>query len=38
LTGKGPMSWATPYYAHHNQTECEYNETYYGGVFCDPSV
>lgn len=38
LTGKGPRSWATPYYAHHNQTECEHNETYFGGVFCDSRV
>lgn len=38
LTGKGPGSWATPYYHHHNQTECEYNQQYYGGVFCDNTV
>jgi hypothetical protein len=38
LTGKGPRTWATPYFPHHNQTECEHNETYYGGVFCDSSI
>lgn len=38
LTGKGPGSWATPYYPHHNHTECEHNATYYGGVFCDNTV
>jgi hypothetical protein len=37
-TGKGPGSWATFYYAHHNVPECEYNFTYYGGVFCDSSI
>lgn len=35
LTGKGAGSWATPYYPHHNVSECETNVTYYGGVFCD---
>jgi hypothetical protein len=38
LTGKGPGSWATPYFAHHNVSECEHNATYYGGVFCDNTV
>lgn len=38
ITGKGAGSWATPYYPYHNHTECEYNETYYGGVFCDNTV
>lgn len=38
LTGKGPGSWATPYYPHHNQTECEHNATYWGAVFCDSRV
>lgn len=38
LTGKGQGSWATPYYPHHNHTECEHNETYYGGVVCDNTV
>ena len=38
LTGKGPGSWATPYYKHHNQTGCERNASYYGGVFCDNTV
>lgn len=38
LTGKGPGSWATPYHRHHNQTECEHNETYYGGITCDSTV
>jgi len=38
ITGKGPISWATPYYAHHNQTECEVNMTYWGGTFCDNTV
>lgn len=38
LTGKGPGSWASPYYAHHNVSECEHNATYYGGVFCDNTI
>jgi hypothetical protein len=38
LTGMGPFSWATPYYEHHNHTECDHNLTYWGGTFCDPTV
>lgn len=38
ITGKGAGSWATPYYPHHNQTECEYNKTYWGAVYCDNTV
>jgi len=26
LTGKGPGSWATPYYAHNEQPGCELSE------------
>lgn len=38
LTGKGPRSWATPYYKHHEQPECEHNMTYWGGTFCDNTI
>jgi hypothetical protein len=38
VTNKGPGSWATPYYPHHDQSECEYDETYWGAVFCDNTV
>lgn len=38
VTGKGAGSWATPYFPHHNQTECEHNATYWGSVFCDNTV
>jgi len=38
VTGKGAISWATPYYVHHNQTECEHNATAWGAVFCDNTV
>lgn len=38
VTDKGPQSWATPYYHHHNHTECEKNVTYYGGTICDNRV
>lgn len=37
LTGKGAGSWATPYYAHHNQTECSQSD-FYGGATCDNTV
>jgi len=38
LTGKGAKSWATPFYQHHNHSECEHNLTYWGGTFCDNTV
>ena len=38
ITGKGANSWATPYYVHHNQTECEHNATSWGAVYCDNTV
>lgn len=38
LTGKGAKSWATFFYAHHNQTECEHLEDEYNGVVCTPEV
>lgn len=38
ITGKGPKSWATPYYPHHNHSECEHNISYWGGTFCDNTV
>ena len=37
VTGKGPRTWATNYYLHHNQTECEYKDSW-GAVFCDNTV
>lgn len=40
LTGKGAGSWATPWYNHHNWTECEYmpNNLPAGGAFCDSTI
>jgi hypothetical protein len=38
LTGKGPQSWATFYYPHHDQSECEHLEDTYNGVVCDNNV
>jgi len=37
LTGLGPKSWATPYYAHHMQKGCSgsKNENKFDGVICD---
>jgi len=37
LTGKGPNSWATPFYPSHNWTNCEYT-TYAGGFVCDSTT
>jgi hypothetical protein len=37
VTGKGAGSWATPYFAHHEVAECEYDEAQ-GSVFCDNTV
>lgn len=38
LTGKGPMSYATPYWKHLDIPECEHNAEYYGGTFCDNTI
>jgi hypothetical protein len=38
LTGKGPKTWATYYYGHHEQSECETNLEDYDGVICDSTV
>lgn len=37
LTGLGPKSWATPYFAHHMQKGCtgSKNEAKFDGVICD---
>jgi len=37
ITGKGPKSWATNKYVHHNQTECEYKD-FWGATYCDNTV
>jgi hypothetical protein len=38
VTGKGPGSWATPYNRAHEVPECEYDEEYWGSVFCDNTI
>lgn len=38
LTGKGANSFATYFYEHHNQPECEHLEDEFNGVTCDNSV
>jgi hypothetical protein len=38
LTGKGANSFATYFYEHHNQPECEHLEDEYNGVTCDNTV
>lgn len=38
ITGKGPGSWATNYYQHHEVPECEHNISYWGGTFCDNTI
>jgi len=38
LTGKGPKTYATYKYGHHEQPECETNLEDYDGVICDNSV
>jgi hypothetical protein len=38
LTGKGANSWATFYYPHHLQSECEHLEDTHNGVVCDNNV
>ena len=38
VTKKGPGSWITPYYKHHDVPECEHDPVKWGGVFCDNSV
>lgn len=38
LTGKGPNSWATPYWKHNVQPECEVDLPVYNGIICNGSV
>ena len=38
LTGKGPNTWATPYWRHNEQPECEVNRAVYDGIICNSSV
>jgi hypothetical protein len=38
LTGKGPGSWATPYFKHHTQKECVKDMAVYHGMICDNTV
>ena len=35
LTGKGPGSWATPYFLHNLQDECTQDLDVYDGLTCD---
>lgn len=37
LTGKGPDSWASPYFPHNDQPECTKDEST-NSVFCDKRV
>jgi hypothetical protein len=39
-TGKGPRSWATPYFKHNDQDECEVHEatTVPASIFCTNKV
>jgi len=36
-TGKGPNSWATPYFAHNDQPECTKDEST-ESLFCNNKV
>jgi hypothetical protein len=38
LTGKGAKTWATHYYKHHEQPECEHLENEFGGVTCTSDI
>jgi hypothetical protein len=38
LTGKGANSWATVYYKHHDQPECEQDLELMDGVLCDSTI
>jgi hypothetical protein len=38
LTGKGPYSYATAYWRHNVQPECEVNRYVYDGILCDSRV
>lgn len=41
LTGKGPGSWATPYFKHHEQPECDWSDELLDvldGVACEGSI
>lgn len=38
LTGKGPKTWATPYYKHMEQPECTTDLEVFDGVTCDSTA
>lgn len=38
MTGKGPNTWATPYYPHHDVKECNRDEDTFSGTVCDSTV
>lgn len=38
LTGKGPNSWATPYWKHNDQPECTVDREVYDGIICDSRI
>ncbi|CDW80878.1 ipt tig domain containing protein [Stylonychia lemnae] len=38
LTGKGPHTWATPFWQHNVQPECEVDLAVYDGIICDSTV
>ena len=38
LTGLGPGSWATPYFLHNDQPECQHLQYLYDGLICNSSI
>ena len=38
LTGKGPNTWATPYFLHNVQPECSVDLEMYDGITCDSTT
>jgi hypothetical protein len=38
LTGRGPKSWATPYYKHNHQPECTPSLDVFDGLLCDSTI
>jgi hypothetical protein len=38
LTGLGANTWATPYWKHNYQPECELNMAEYDGLLCNSTV
>jgi hypothetical protein len=38
LTGLGPNTWATPYWKHNDQPECQLSSTTHDGLICDSTI